>query len=136
MTDVTQAVPWPPLAPAWHKAMQACWLAAVAAVTVLSLTPDVGPPGAYHLDKLIHATSYMVLALLPAAGFERRSAALTAALAMIALGCAIEVAQGFVPPREGDIWDALANTIGALTGAALGPRFRRFVRNVTARVTR
>ena len=113
-----------------------CWLAAVSTVTILSLLPDIGPPSAYHLDKVIHGASYMGLALLPAAGFERRSEALTAALGMIALGCAIEVAQTFVPNRAGDIWDALANGVGAMIGAALGMRFRRFVYAMTARVAR
>jgi VanZ family protein len=136
VTELPQTTDWPPLASSWQRTIRLCWLAAVAAVTTLSLLPDVGPPSAYHLDKLIHGASYMSLALLPAAAFERRASALAAALAMIALGCAIEAAQALVPPRTSDIWDALANSVGATIGAALGAQFRRIVHLMTARIAR
>jgi len=136
MVDVVPPASWPPIAPLWRKTMLACWLAATATVITLSLLPGVGPPGAFHLDKLIHAASYCGLALLPAAAFERRASALMAALAMIVLGCGIEIMQTFVPQRAGSFWDAAANSIGVLAGAALAPRFRRLVRIVTARAAR
>jgi VanZ family protein len=133
MVEFVRSVRWPPLAPLWRTTMLACWIAAIATVITLSLLPNIGPPGSYHLDKLIHAVSYCGLALLPAAVFERRGNALIAALAMIALGCGIEVLQIFVPQRAGDVWDAIANSFGALLGAAFAPQFRRLVRHMTAR---
>jgi len=107
------------------------WIVAVGIVTVGSLLPSLAPPGDYGFDKLLHAAGYAILALLPHAAFEKRTAALVCALAMIPLGCAIEVAQGFVPGRDGDVWDALADSCGVLAGVALGARFRQIVAAMT-----
>lgn len=123
---------WPMVQSGWRRPALCLWIAAVVAVTVFSLLPQTAPPGEYGFDKMLHAAGYFVLALLPHIGFERRKAALAAALAMIPLGCAIEVAQGFVPARMGDVWDAVANGSGALLGVALGARFRQ----ITAAVIR
>jgi VanZ family protein len=109
----------------------AAWIVAVACVTTFSLLPAFAPSGEYGFDKMIHAATYLSLALLPHAGFETRKAALAAAFTMIPLGCAIEVAQAFVPGRYGDIWDVAANSTGALAGMALGARFRQIVGAVT-----
>ncbi len=107
------------------------WVAAVAAVTTLSLLPATAPPGDYGFDKMAHAAGYLCLALLPHLAFERRKVALLAALAMIPLGCLIEVAQAFVPLRYGDVWDAAANSFGALAGIAFGARARQIASVVT-----
>jgi VanZ family protein len=121
-----QSVPaWPALTARWRRPAMTLWLAAVAAVMVLSLLPATAPPGDYGFDKMAHAASYCCLALLAHLAFARRPTALLAALAMIPLGCLIEVAQTFVPPRTGDVWDAAANSIGALAGIMLGTRARR-----------
>lgn len=118
---------WPSLRADWRRLALSIWLVAVVAVTTLSLLPQTAPPGDHGLDKLIHAASYFALALLPHAAFENRKVALAAAFAMIPLGCAIELAQGFVPARFGDVWDVVANSCGALAALALGARFRQIV---------
>ena len=109
------------------------WIAAVATVTTLSLLPATAPPGDYGFDKMAHAAGYGLLALLAHLAFEGRSAARAAALAMIPLGCLIEVAQAFVPLRYGDPWDALANSVGALAGLALGARARWIAHRLSRR---
>ncbi len=116
---------WPTLTAGWRRVGMMIWFAAVAAVTTLSLLPATAPPGDYGFDKMAHAVSYLCLALLSHLAFERRKAAFLAALAMIPLGCLIEVAQAFVPLRYGDVWDAAANSLGALAGLALGARARQ-----------
>lgn len=122
------------LTPSWtaldkirRRVALAAWIVAVGFVTTLSLLPSFAPPGDYGLDKLLHAAGYAILALLPHAAFEKRHVALAAAFAMIPLGCAIEVAQGFVPGRYGDVWDALANSSGVFAGVAFGASFRQIV---------
>jgi VanZ family protein len=122
---------WPTLTARWRRAGMTIWLAAV---TVLSLLPATAPPGDYGFDKMAHAAGYLCLALLPHLAFERRKAAVLAALAMIPLGCLIEVAQAFVPLRYGDVWDAAANSFGALSGLALGARARQVASVVTREV--
>jgi VanZ family protein len=37
-------------------------------------------------------------------------------LALLAFGGAIEIAQTFLPPREGDWWDLLADGVGIAIG--------------------
>ena len=118
---------WLTLAERWRRLALALWIVAVAGTAILSLLPKLAPPGEYGFDKMIHGATYTVLALLAHVAFQHRKSAVTAALLMIPIGCAIEVAQGFVPGRYGDVWDAVANSCGALTGVALGIRFRRFV---------
>lgn len=125
---------WPTLTAGWRRVGMTIWVAAIAAVTTLSLLPATAPPGDYGVDKMAHAASYLCLALLPHFAFERRNATFLAALAMIPLGCLIEVAQAFVPLRYGDVWDAAANSVGALAGLALGARARQIASTATRKV--
>lgn len=118
---------WLPLADRWRRLALALWIAGVAGTATFSLLPKFAPPGEYGLDKMIHATTYATLALLAHLAFRQQRNAVVAALFAIPLGCAIEVAQAFVPGRYGDIWDAVANSAGALLGVALGVSFRRLV---------
>ena len=118
---------WLALSDGWRRLALTAWITAVAGVTTFSLLPAFAPSGDYGFDKLVHASAYFSLALLPHAAFAGRRAALAAALAMIPLGCAIEVAQAFVPGRYADGWDATVNSVGALAAVALGARFRRIV---------
>jgi VanZ family protein len=119
----------------WRRLALTLWIVAVASLSIFSLLPAFAPPGDYGFDKLIHGTTYTALALLAHVAFEQRKNAVAAALSLIPLGCAIELAQAFVPGRSGDFWDALANSAGVLVGVALGIRFRRFVA-AAARKTR
>ncbi len=115
----------------WRRLALTLWIVAVASLSIFSLLPAFAPPGDYGFDKLIHGTTYAALALLAHVAFEQRKNAVAAALSLIPLGCAIELAQAFVPGRSGDFWDALANSAGVLVGVALGIRFRRFVAAAT-----
>ena len=122
---------WPSLAAGWQRLALTFWIAGVAGTATFSLLPKFAPPGEYGLDKMIHTTTYATLALLAHVAFQRRKNAVAAALFAIPLGCAIEVAQAFVPGRYGDIGDALANSAGALLGIALGVSCRRLVAAAT-----
>lgn len=76
-------------------------------------------------DKLLHIGGYAILgALLVRAlsdGFRRP---LTAALAVLAVvlttgyGVSDEIHQSFVPPREMDAWDVVADAVGGTLAAA------------------
>ena len=73
-----------------------------------------------HLDKLIHATGYAILASLAVCLFEKPGPRWRALLWVILLGGLIEIAQGLLPTgRMMEAADFAANTVGAAIGAAL-----------------
>jgi VanZ family protein len=74
-------------------------------------------------DKVMHFAGYCALAMW-FAGVARRSRYLVVGLMLVALGGALEIAQGMMGVgRSADWWDFLANSLGIVTGlgvAALG----------------
>ena len=93
------------------------WLAAIAAVIVLSLTPP--PPMAvpHNFDKVEHLSSYALLACGAVLLFARRRAQLGAGIGLMAMGVGLEFAQALLTQtRMADPADALANAMGVLVG--------------------
>ncbi len=103
-----------------------------AVVWLLSSMPDLRPPGPYfpHRDKVFHALQFGLMGF-----FYARAAALTwprrlrrALLFGFALTAAMglldELHQAFVPGRDGDLLDWLADLFGAAVGGWLYGRVR------------
>ncbi len=97
---------------------------AILAIIVGSLLP--GDSSALHAisllhvnDKVQHFLAYAALACFPAFT-ARGSAAIKAALGIIALGILMEFLQRLIPGRSCDILDALSNAGGVCCGLALG----------------
>lgn len=108
------------LKPLGHPlAWSALWCLAIAAVVVVSLwaAPDLPqPPGG---DKLHHFIGYGALAAAAVQLFARWPALLGAGLGLVLLGIGLEYAQGaLTETRMADRADALANTLGVITGLA------------------
>ena len=96
------------------------WIAALVATVVVSLLPvfllPVVPPGG---DKFEHLGGYALLAAAAVQLFAARRALWAAALGLVGLGVALEIAQGlFTATRQMDAGDALANTLGVAIGMA------------------
>ena len=70
-------------------------------------------------DKALHFTAYFGLALMTTIAVRADRRALWWALGLVAMGGALEILQGLTG-RDADILDELANTLGVLTGLALG----------------
>ena len=71
-----------------------------------------------HMDKLYHALSYAVLAILLALARRwKRQSIFTIFLISTAFGLLMEFCQFLVPYRNASITDALANGLGAIAGA-------------------
>lgn len=91
-------------------------------------------------DKLLHTTEYAGLGLLFARAFlgERfrvLPAIVLAVLLTSAYGASDEFHQSFVPQRDSDVHDWIADTIGASIGAVAcagidATQFRRFITKV------
>ena len=83
------------------------------------LTPN--PPSIMNLfwDKSLHFTAYFGLAGMATVALKARRQAIWAVLGLVVLGGLLEILQGFTG-RDPDIYDELANTLGAFTGGAAG----------------
>lgn len=96
------------------------WIAGWLACVVLSLLPSVPLPDVPDSDKVGHFLAYFTLSAWAVGLFASRRAHLLAALALVGLGVAMELAQASLTTvRMGDIRDALANTLGVAAGLAL-----------------
>jgi VanZ family protein len=83
------------------------------------------PKGILGFDKIQHLIAYLALTAAAAWWFplkQWRDHPLRTALALICIGSAYgavdEVHQYFVPGRDCNIWDWIADTLGAVMGAA------------------
>lgn len=97
------------------------WVCALIATVVASLLPvfllPVVPRGA---DKLEHFGGYALLAAAAVQLFAPKRALWRAAMGLVALGIALEIAQGaFTTTRQMDVVDAIANTCGVAAGMAI-----------------
>jgi VanZ family protein len=88
------------------------------------------PPGPQHYDKIVHFLLYGVLgfllmraALLPG-GWTGSTVLLVALVTVIgsALGALDEYYQSYIPRRNADVADWLADTAGSLAGALVAAR--------------
>lgn len=96
------------------------WLLGWVLCVVLSLVPSLPLPDAPDSDKVGHFLAYFVLSFWAVAVFRTRKAHLLAALSLVGLGVAMELAQATLTTvRLGDLRDALANTAGVALGLSL-----------------
>jgi VanZ family protein len=69
-------------------------------------------------DKALHFTAYFGLALMATIAVRGDRRALAWMLGFIALGGILELVQG-ATGRDADVWDEVANTLGAVSGYAV-----------------
>lgn len=92
-------------------------LISLVAVAILSLVPGdfqfrTGLP-----KELEHFGAYFAVAFLVAAGRATTIFAVSTALLLSGLACAMELLQEFVPGRNAGVFDAAASALGAVAGA-------------------
>ncbi|MDH3702398.1 MAG: VanZ family protein [Alphaproteobacteria bacterium] len=75
-------------------------------------------------DKLVHILAYAMLGVAGAVGYPQRSMTVILIGGLTLLGGAIEIAQIYVPGRDGTLLDVAANAVGSALGVAAGRRFR------------
>lgn len=107
----------------WPALWVAIWIAMIAAVVASSLLPAHDLPEVPDgFDKVEHFVGYLILSAWAVMLFAHRRAQAIAAVGLIALGVALEFAQGaWTVSRMADSADALANSLGVLAGLMLGP---------------
>lgn len=95
-------------------------LVAIIAITTLSLMPVKDIPITTFWDKLDHWLAFFTLSCLANHSFPRRSFWRVIAVALVAYGIGIEIAQSMTPDRAADVLDVVADSIGiAVYGALL-----------------
>ena len=104
----------------------AAWIGAAAWAALLfglsSLPPGATPTSPLSFpgdDKVVHAALYAVLGGLLRVALGRSGPAVALAAAY---GVTDELHQAFVPGRDADVLDWLADLVGAASGAALAAR--------------
>lgn len=97
-----------------HHISFGLFLTAIATVIYGSLSPSMAPPGGGIIDKFEHAGAYGVLSILALLAFETRRRQIASLVFLFLLGCAIELAQGYLGGREASALDQAANTLGIL----------------------
>jgi VanZ family protein len=100
----------------------ALWGVLIAGVIVGSLLPadELPVPPFAAFDKLEHAFGYGMLSAYAMMLFARRRTQAWAAVGLVVLGIAIEIAQArWTSSRSGDPSDVLADLIGVLAGSAI-----------------
>lgn len=106
-------------------------------ILVLSFLPgkDLPQVGFFQFDKLVHVLFYLILFVFTYIGWKKQQqlpALQQASVVQIAIGCSviglmIECGQHlFTADRYFDMFDALANSIGALAGLTTTPYLKSY----------
>ena len=108
------------LGPRARRLWLALFIALCAATLVLALLPATRAPEGTGWDKLDHALAFAVLAVAGVLAIGASPAGTAGVLVgLAALGGGIEWLQGFVPSRQGDLADFVADLAGAAAGTLL-----------------
>ena len=108
-----------------RQILQWAWAIWVCSVVIGSLLPASSPvivrlDRLQISDKVLHFFAYLILAALPVMSFANRTRGIIMSLLMIVLGLALEGGQTFSPGRTPEIGDAIANSLGVLSGVLVG----------------
>ncbi len=106
----------------------ALFVVVCAVIAWLSLSPTQAlPQGLTFWDKAEHAIAYLALALLGAWAFPGRLGRL--AIGLFLGGVGVEILQSTMGlGRQGDAWDAVANSTGIAAGLFIALALRRLQR--------
>lgn len=112
------------------------WIAMIAAVIALSLMRGPPIPAVLAIGKFDHWLAYFVLEAMAVQIYTSRRAQFGAAVAMTALGIALEFAQGYLTTwRDMSAYDGAIDTLGVAVGLALAwTRFATMLQRIDAKL--
>lgn len=90
-------------------------------------SPPASPVQIAHLDKAVHFMLFFVLAASMHYAF--RLPVWVSLPSLLVYGIAIEVIQHQLPTRTGDVWDVVADMVGAVTFFLLFALYKRLRRS-------
>jgi VanZ family protein len=95
----------------------AVWALMIVGVIVLSLVRGPPIPDMLTVGKFDHFIAYFSLTAMAVQLYATRYVQCTAALAMVALGILLELAQGYLTTyRDMSMYDAIVDTVGVAMG--------------------
>lgn len=101
------------------------FIALVLVISWLAFTPNPPPGVDLGWDKANHAGAFATLMLVAGWAWPRRLRWLPAAL--LAYGGFIEIVQSFIPGRDGEWPDMLADAVGIAAGMVMFALLRRLL---------
>ncbi|HTA65657.1 MAG TPA: VanZ family protein [Xanthomonadaceae bacterium] len=104
----------------WPLLWIAVWIVMILGVIVLSLMPGPPIPDLLTIAKFDHFIAYSALTAFAVQLYASRDAQFVAAVAMVVLGIALELAQGYLTTyRDMSLFDACVDTVGVAAGLAI-----------------
>ena len=85
-------------------------------VLIVTLMPGDGKVAGNYWDKVIHFAVFLFLSISICNKYIKSKKLIEILFFAIALGFSTEVIQQFIPGRNMDIYDAIADTIGVIIG--------------------
>jgi len=110
--------------------LRTCFFTLLVIISWLAFTPHPPPGADLGWDKLNHATAFGTLMVFAAWSWPRQWRLAPAAL--LAYGGFVEIVQTFIPGRDGEWADLLADGVGIALGVAL---FALVLRPLHSRLT-
>lgn len=93
-------------------------------VLIATLMPGNGKVAGNYLDKVVHFILFFFLSVNTCIKFMEHKKLIQILFYVVLLGFATEVAQNYIPGREMDIFDAIADTLGVMAGYMVYDKYR------------
>lgn len=92
--------------------------ASIVVILILMLTPKAssGVHPMTYLDKVVHFGLFLILSINACYKYQNYERRTEAIIWMIFFGLMTEVIQQFIPGRDMDIYDGIADTLGVISG--------------------
>ena len=90
--------------------------ASIVVILILTLVPGNSQREVGHVDKIVHCCMFLVLSVNACYKFQKENRKTEALIWGIFFGLLTEVLQQFIPGRDMDIYDGIADTLGVIAG--------------------
>jgi VanZ family protein len=90
--------------------------AVIIVILILILTPSYGEFSINYIDKIVHFGLFLILTINACYKYRTYEKKIEAVIWIIFFGLVTEVIQQFIPGRDMDIYDGLADTLGVIFG--------------------
>lgn len=92
------------------------FIGSIIIILVVTLMPGDGNVAGHYLDKVVHFIVFLLLSVNACYKFYQSKRLVDVLIWSILLGLFTEVAQQFIPGRNMDIYDGIADTLGIIVG--------------------